>query len=116
LRAYIDAAGIVEDRKGWLFRTARGHNGKVLSKNPQTCEKRGRDLPGAMGFRALTIGSYRRQDAPFTIAALNREVGWRAVVRHPQLKLEGAAEFLPDRHPIPQTTRQRIAMGVVRKS
>ena len=23
LRAYIDAAGIVEDRKGWLFRTAR---------------------------------------------------------------------------------------------
>ena len=31
LRAYIDAAGIVEDRKGWLFRTARGHNGIVLS-------------------------------------------------------------------------------------
>jgi site-specific recombinase XerD len=31
LRAYIDAAGIAEDRKGWLFRTARGHNGKVLS-------------------------------------------------------------------------------------
>ena len=22
LRAYIDAAGIAEDRKGWLFRTA----------------------------------------------------------------------------------------------
>ena len=35
LRAYIDAAGIVEDRKGWLFRTARGHNGSVLSEpNP----------------------------------------------------------------------------------
>jgi len=31
LRAYIDAAGIVEDRKGWLFRTARGHNGSSLS-------------------------------------------------------------------------------------
>ena len=31
LRAYIDAAGIVEDRKGWLFRTARGHNGSALS-------------------------------------------------------------------------------------
>src|SRR2546423_7489614 len=31
LRAYIDAAGIVEDRKGWLFRTARGHNGRTLS-------------------------------------------------------------------------------------
>jgi site-specific recombinase XerD len=36
LRAYIDAAGIAEDRKGWLFRTARGHNGKVLSENPMT--------------------------------------------------------------------------------
>ena len=36
LRAYIDAAGIAEDRKGWLFRTARGHNGKVLSDRPMT--------------------------------------------------------------------------------
>src|SRR6266478_4316069 len=25
LRAYIDTAGIAEDRKGWLFRTARGN-------------------------------------------------------------------------------------------
>ena len=36
LHAYINAAGIVGDRKGWLFRTARGHNGKVLSDNPMT--------------------------------------------------------------------------------
>ena len=34
LRAYIDAAGIAEDRKGWLFRTARGHNADVLSDRP----------------------------------------------------------------------------------
>ena len=34
MRAYIDAAGIAEDRKGWLFRTARGHNGTMLSANP----------------------------------------------------------------------------------
>ena len=26
LRAYIDAAGIAEDRKGWLFRTSPGHS------------------------------------------------------------------------------------------
>jgi site-specific recombinase XerD len=32
LRAYIDAAGIAEDRKGWLFRTSRGHGGTVLSE------------------------------------------------------------------------------------
>jgi len=29
LRAYIDATGIAEDRKGWLFRTARGHTTAV---------------------------------------------------------------------------------------
>jgi hypothetical protein len=34
LRAYIDAAGIVEDRKGWLFPT-RGHNGSSLSDKPR---------------------------------------------------------------------------------
>ena len=31
LRAYIDAAGIAEDRKGWLFRTAPRHNADALS-------------------------------------------------------------------------------------
>jgi hypothetical protein len=33
---YIDAAGIVEDRKGWLFPTARGHNGSSLSDKPMS--------------------------------------------------------------------------------
>ena len=36
LHAYIDAAGIAEDRKGFLFRTARGHNGTVLSDKPMS--------------------------------------------------------------------------------
>jgi site-specific recombinase XerD len=36
LRAYIDAASIAEDRKGFLFRTARGHNGTVLSGQPMS--------------------------------------------------------------------------------
>jgi site-specific recombinase XerD len=31
LHAYINAAGIAEDRKGILFRTASGHNGNALS-------------------------------------------------------------------------------------
>ena len=34
LRAYIDAAGLAEDRKGWLFRTSRGHDRTVLSDKP----------------------------------------------------------------------------------
>src|SRR5271163_2584065 len=34
LRAYIDAAGIAEDRKGWLFRTAPRHRADALSDRP----------------------------------------------------------------------------------
>ena len=34
LRAYIDAAGITEDRKGFLFRTSPGHNATVLTGQP----------------------------------------------------------------------------------
>src|SRR6202161_456309 len=34
LRAYIDAAGIAEDRKGFLFRTSKGHHGTELSGQP----------------------------------------------------------------------------------
>jgi integrase len=34
LRAYIDAARIAEDRKGFLFRTSSGHKGTALSQRP----------------------------------------------------------------------------------
>jgi integrase len=34
LRAYIDAAGLGEDPKGFLFRTSRGHRGIELSQAP----------------------------------------------------------------------------------
>jgi site-specific recombinase XerC len=34
LRAYIDAAGIAEDGKGWLFRTSPGHNATMLTEQP----------------------------------------------------------------------------------
>jgi len=34
LHDYIAAAGIGDDAKGWLFRTARGHGGIVLSEQP----------------------------------------------------------------------------------
>ncbi len=36
LRAYIDAAGLVEDPKGFLFRTSRGHIATALSEQPMT--------------------------------------------------------------------------------
>ena len=34
LRAYIDAAGIADDRKGFLFRTSKGHRGVELAAEP----------------------------------------------------------------------------------
>jgi integrase len=34
LHAYIAAAAIAENRKGWLFRTGRGHDATVLSEQP----------------------------------------------------------------------------------
>jgi site-specific recombinase XerD len=34
LRAYIDAAGIAEDRKGYLFRTSPGHSPALLLEKP----------------------------------------------------------------------------------
>jgi integrase len=34
LHAYIAAAGIAEDRKGWLFRTSPRRNAKVLTDQP----------------------------------------------------------------------------------
>jgi site-specific recombinase XerD len=36
LHAYIAAAGIAEDRKGFLFRTSRGHTATVLSDQPMS--------------------------------------------------------------------------------
>jgi site-specific recombinase XerD len=34
LRAYIDAAGIGDDKKGFMFRTSRGHGGTALAGQP----------------------------------------------------------------------------------
>jgi site-specific recombinase XerD len=34
LRAYIDAAGISDDRKGWLFRTSPRHTATMLTEQP----------------------------------------------------------------------------------
>jgi integrase len=36
LHAYIAAAGIAADRKGFLFRTSRGHIGTALADQPMT--------------------------------------------------------------------------------
>jgi site-specific recombinase XerD len=52
LHAYIAAAGIADDRKGFLFRTARGHDGTVLSEQPMSQP----DAWRMMRRRALAVG------------------------------------------------------------
>ncbi len=51
LHAYVAAAGIAEDRKGWLFRTSRGHT-TVLSEQPMTQP----DAWRMIRKRALAVG------------------------------------------------------------
>jgi site-specific recombinase XerD len=70
LRAYIDAAGIAEDRKGVLFRTSRGHTPMLLSDQPmiqsdawrmirRRAAATGIDAPiGNHSFRATGITAY----------------------------------------------------------
>ena len=70
LHAYIAAAGIAEDRKGWLFRTSRGHNGTVLVRAADDPGRRLAHDPPARGggrhhapignhsFRATGITAY----------------------------------------------------------
>ena len=46
------AAGIIEDRKGWLFRTARGHNGKVaIGQADESARRLAHDTPARRSGR-----------------------------------------------------------------
>jgi site-specific recombinase XerD len=72
LRAYIDAAGIAEDRKGWLFRTARGRKADTLSERPMW---RGSGCSASSGLHPTVdrTHSYRfTQRAPSYRAGLQR--------------------------------------------
>jgi site-specific recombinase XerD len=76
LRAYIDAAGIAEDRKGWLFRTSPRHNATALTEQPMTQADAWRMIRrraaaagifapiGNHTFRATGITAYRRHYLP----------------------------------------------------
>ena len=48
LRAYIDAAGIADDRKGWLFRTSPGHNAMPLPTPDGSGRRLAHDPPRAV--------------------------------------------------------------------
>jgi hypothetical protein len=46
-------------------------------------QEAGPRFSGGEDFRALTNGRYRRRNAPFTITAVNGEVGWKTENGHP---------------------------------
>src|SRR3984893_16361116 len=52
LRAYIDAAGIGADKKGFMFRTSRGHGGTALADQPMAQT----DAWRMVRKRALAVG------------------------------------------------------------
>ena len=70
LHAYIAAAGIADEKKSWLFRTSRGHEGAglgeaLMAQADAWCMVRGRALAAAImapignhSFRATGITAY----------------------------------------------------------
>ena len=72
LHGYIGAAGIAENRKGWLFRTSPRRNATVLTEQPMTQADAWRMIRrraaaagimapiGAHSFRATGITTYLR--------------------------------------------------------
>jgi integrase len=54
LRAYIDAAAIADDRKGWLFRTSPRHSAAVLTERPMKQD----DAWRMIRRRAVAVGIF----------------------------------------------------------
>jgi site-specific recombinase XerD len=77
LRAYIDAAGITEDRKGWLFRTARGHKADTLSDRAMNHCTPIRFAPGQSSATVKGIAPFGTPFACFTTSARPSCCAWR---------------------------------------
>jgi site-specific recombinase XerD len=93
LHAYVTAAGIAEDRKGWLFRTSPRHNATVLTEQPMS-------QPDA--WRMI-----RRRAAAAGIAAPIGNHSFRATGITNFLENGGTLEHAQDMaaHASPRTTR-----------
>jgi site-specific recombinase XerD len=93
LQAYVAAAGIADDRKGWLFRTSPGHNATVLTEQPMN--------QSAAWFMV------RRRAAAAGIAAAIGNHTFRATGITNFLENGGSLEHAQDMaaHASPRTTR-----------
>ena len=81
LRAYIDAAGIAEDRKGWLFRTSSRHNATVLAEQPMAQADAWRMIrrPAVSAGIMAPIGNHK-----FRATGITAYLGSGGVLEHAQ--------------------------------
>jgi site-specific recombinase XerD len=109
LRAYIDAAGISEERKGWLFRTARGHNGSNLSSKPMSQP----DAWRMIRRRALAAGIAEAIGChTFRATGITAYLGNGGALEHAQ---EMAAHESPRTTKLYDRTRERLTQDEVER-
>jgi integrase len=109
LHAYIDAAGIVEDRKGFLFRTSRGHTATVLSDQPMTQP----DAWRMISRRALSVGIHAPiGNHSFRATGITAYLSNGGALEHAQ---ERAAHESPRTTKLYDRTKERLTQGEVER-
>ncbi len=109
LHAYVTAAGIGEDRKGFLFRTVRGHVATVLSGRPMAQPDAWRMIrrrAAAVGITA-PIGSHT-----FRATGITAYLGNGGVLEHAQ---EMAAHESPRTTKLYDRTKDRLTQDEVER-
>ena len=109
LRVYIDAAGIAEDRKGWLFRTSRGHTATALSDQPMTQP----DAWRMMRRRAVAVGIHAPiGNHTFRATGITAYLGNGGALEHAQ---EMAAHESPRTTKLYDRTKERLTQDEVER-
>lgn len=109
LHAYIAAAGIGEDRKGFLFRTGRGHVATVLSEQPMTQPDAWRMIRRRAAAAGITapIGNHT-----FRATGITAYLGNGGVLEHAQ---EMAAHESPRTTKLYDRTKDRLTQDEVER-
>lgn len=109
LHAYIAAADINEDRKGFLFRTGRGHVATVLSEQPMTQPDAWRMIRRRAAIAGITapIGNHS-----FRATGITAYLGNGGVLEHAQ---EMAAHESPRTTKLYDRTKDRLTQDEVER-
>jgi integrase len=109
LRAYIQTAGIAEDRKGFLFRTSRGHYGDELSERPMKQP----DAWRMIRKRAAAVGIYAPiGNHSFRATGITAYLANGGALEHAQ---EMAAHESPRTTKLYDRTKERLTQTEVEK-